>query len=177
MINFDSEKAMEDVIFDFLNDQGDIPWRPGAAVLHVERQFSIGKHGIVDLVIHWENPHSNMTYVEVVELKNSKIKPSHMAQLARYKNFFDKSSASTLYSLIGLSTVEEDKSDDCFLYQESEWIDVFEVSVSMLDGVVFSKVSGWTPNGKHVDCDDLLKAAFPDYERLELPKEIQDSQF
>ena len=158
MINFDSEADMELTIFNHISDFEVLPWDPSPhRVLKTERQVRIGEHGIVDIVAHVEDMASGNRWVEVVELKNTKLKSEHLSQLARYKNFFRRTDSDVRFTLIGLKTFPN-CTDDCFLIQASSWASVYEVSVDFVDGVSFSIVENWVMSKPGQSCNDFISS-------------------
>lgn len=156
MIHFDSEADMELAIFNHITDLEVLPWDTSPhRVLKAERQVRIGEHGIVDIVAHVEDMESGNKWIEVVELKNTKLKPENLSQLARYKNFFRRTDSDVRFTLIGLKTFPSG-TDDCFLIQASSWASVYEVSVDFVDGVSFSIVENWIMTKPGQSCSDFI---------------------
>lgn len=147
MIHFDSEADMEEAVVSAISDFESLPWNASPnRVLKVERQVRLGAYGIADIVCTVECMESGVTWIEVVELKNTKIKLDHLAQLARYKSFFKETSDAVRCTLIGTKTFPNG-SDDCFLIQCSDWADVYEISIDIASGATFEIVHGWAASG------------------------------
>lgn len=158
MIHFDSEADMELAILNHINDFEVLPWDASPhRVLKAQRQVRIGEYGIVDIIAHVEDMKSGDKWIEVVELKNAKIKSDHLAQLARYKSFFRDADGDVRFTLIGLKTFPNGI-DDCFLIQASSWASVYEVSVDFVDGVSFSIVENWVVSKPGQSCNDFISS-------------------
>jgi len=143
MIHFDSEADMERAIVSAINDFETLPWNQSPnRVIKVNSQVRLGAHGVADIVCFVECMESGVKWIEVVELKNTKIKLDHLAQLARYKSFFKNTGDFVRYTLIGTKTFPNGN-DDCFLIQCSDWADVYEMSIDIASGATFDVVSGW----------------------------------
>ena len=158
MIHFDSEADMELAILNHITDFEVLPWDASPhRVLKAQRQVRIGEYGIVDIIAHVEDMESGDKWIEVVELKNAKIKSDHLAQLARYKSFFRDTDDDVRFTLIGLKTFPNGI-DDCFLIQASSWASVYEVSVDFVDGVSFSIVENWVVSKPGQSCIDFISS-------------------
>ena len=158
MIHFDSEADMELTIFNHINDFEVLPWDTSPhRVLKAQRQVRIGEYGIVDIIAHVEDMESGDKWIEVVELKNAKLKSEHLAQLARYKSFFRGADSDVRFTLIGLNTFPN-CTDDCFLIQASSWASVYEVSVDFVDGVSFPIVEHWVMSKPGQSCNDFISS-------------------
>ena len=157
MIYFDSESDMESAIFQSMNDGECLPWNTSPhRVIKAERQVKLGEYGIADIVAYVECMESGETWVEVVELKNTKLRADHLSQLARYKGFFDDSEFDCArFTLVGLKTFPSG-GDECYLFQSAEWADVYELTICMIEGVSFEKVSGWRPAKNGEKCDKFV---------------------
>lgn len=163
MIHFDSEADMETTIFNHLNDFETLPWDQSPhRVLKAARQVRIGEYGIVDIIAHVEDMESGDKWIEVIELKNTKLRSEHLAQLARYKNFFRSTDHDVRFTLVGLNTFPNG-GDECFLMQASTWASVYEVSVDFVDGVSFALVGNWVVSKPGQSCNDFI-ASFTDLE-------------
>lgn len=156
MIHFDSEKCMEDFFFEnyqYYSEHFGTDYLPN---LRAYRQAPLGKYGICDLLFlsttRDEASGKILASVRLVELKNTALSHSDVAQVARYKSFFDeldkqaKGMDIDFYaSLVGLKTFPG-SSDLCYLCQTLGWMDVFEAEISAVEGVVLSRVRGWRPS-------------------------------
>ena len=166
MIHFDSEADMELAIFNHISDFEVFPWDQSPhRVLKAARQVRVGEYGVVDILALVECMESGDKWVEVVELKNTKIKSEHLAQLSRYKSFFKSADHDVIFTLIGLKTFPNG-SDDCFLMQASTWASVYEIEIDFVDGVSFCRVEGWVVSKQGQSCNDLI-ASFTELEGKE----------
>ena len=148
MISFDSENAMELAIFTYISEMGATPWGTTQNVQNAERQVDLGGYGIADIIISYldlDDDDNEVVKIEIIELKNTKLKAEHVSQLARYRAYFELAGVEHIScTLIGLSTLP-DGSDLCYLLQGSEWMSAYEVVIDLSDGVTFSEISGWKP--------------------------------
>lgn len=149
MITFDSEKDMEDM---FVND-----FEHFSEYFYAEsafRQVRLGAYGTCDvLYVSMDvepTPEKEIKAISInlIELKNTKLKETHISQCARYKRFFDglisKSNIdiSVEYFLIGLKTLP-DSSDFCFLAQSIDWLQVYEIEINPSVGIELGEIAGW----------------------------------
>jgi hypothetical protein len=151
VINFNSEKDMEDFFFRYSGhyagwfdlEPNDIEWKK-------QRQVNFGSYGICDILFMAASSASGQPTLKVrlVELKNTPLNANHIAQVARYKQFFGEIEEYANYLvdfrayLVGLPTPI---SDFVYLAQNIEWLDVFEVSIAP-SGVRLCILSDWKPN-------------------------------
>ena len=156
MIHFDSEADMELEICNHVRDFEVFPWvQSPHRVVKIDRQVRVGEYGIVDIVALVEDMKSGGKWIEVVELKNAKLKSEHLAQLARYKSFFMQADHDVRFTLIGLKTFPN-SNDDCFLIQESKWASVYEITISFEGGVSFDLVGNWRVSAPGQKCDEFI---------------------
>jgi len=100
MMIFESEKAMEDALFEVIERTKVVPW-DGRQVLKVVRQARLGSFGVSDIIIVIKDgPHDDDITLMLVELKNTKVKADNLSQVARYKTFLDGTEASVECVLI-----------------------------------------------------------------------------
>ena len=164
MIHFDSEYDMELTILNHINDFEDLPWCASPhRVLKAARQVRIGEYGIVDIIALVECMESGSKWIEVVELKNTKIKSEHLAQLARYKSFFRSADHEVKFTLIGLKTFPNGN-DECFLMQASKWASVYEIEIDFENGVSFEHVENWAISKPGQSCNEFI-SSFSEQER------------
>lgn len=159
MINFDSEKELEDAICRSL-DKGTNPI-DGSRVTSYKRQVWLGEYGKVDIIAFCKDDdenNGNPTQLTVIELKNTPLKHDHASQIARYKGFFDNSpvySESNIeditYQLVGLKTFPS-SSDLCYLLQSMDWLEVYEIHADFENGITIDQMGGWHPT-KSKDTD------------------------
>ena len=156
MIHFDSEAEMELEICNHVKDFEVFPWNASPhRVVKIDRQVRIGEYGIADIVAIVECMETGLMWIEVVELKNAKLKSEHLAQLARYKSFFRSTDHDVRFTLIGLITFPN-SNDDCFLMQESEWASVYEITINLEEGVLFDLVGNWRFSKPGQKCDEFI---------------------
>jgi hypothetical protein len=171
MISFDSEKALEDALYEKL--KGGYNPISDTHHDHVIRQFNIAGHGIVDLITVqvMNDPIVNgptHLSIDLIELKNTKIKSEHIGQIARYRSAFRRAIDDGYFEffevevsciLVGLKTFP-DETDLVYQIQESEWLSVNEMSISFDEGIKFHEVSNWRSaredHGKLVESIELL---------------------
>lgn len=146
MMIFESEKAMEDALFEVIERTKVVPW-DGRTVLKVVRQARLGSFGVSDIIIVIKDgPHDDDITLMLVELKNTKVKADHLSQVARYKTFLDGTEASVECVLI-VTTGMPDETDVCYLIQHSDWLTTYEISVSLDSGASYRCLSdcSWRP--------------------------------
>jgi hypothetical protein len=153
VITFNSEKDMEDFFFQYSdNYSGWFDLHPSVA-WEKRRQVNFGTYGICDLLfIGTETTaDSRIIHVRLIELKNTPLNCANIAQVARYKQFFDKIEEESGYvvnfkaNLIGLKTLPV-AGDFAYLAQNIDWLDVFETHVQPT-GITIKIVSEWGPAG------------------------------
>lgn len=163
MIQFCTERDMEDYFFEHYESYWDSFGIEPELKWKAERQVQIGQHGICDLLftaIERLDNGIDVLHIRLVELKNTAISHSHVSQVARYADFFNRleseGAAITNFkaSLVGLKTFPC-SSDLVFLCQSIGWLDVFEVSLTPTRGLALKAVSDWRPS-QHRN-DDLSK--------------------
>lgn len=145
MIHFDSEKDLEDVIWNNLRYFDELP--EGEEKF---RQPRLGDYGVADIITiqHCATQGVKIIHVHLIELKNTPLKYEHIGQCARYKRFFEKANETTPFiitfsaSLIGLKTFPV-SSDLEFIAQEVEWLDVYELGIDPASGITLNIVEGW----------------------------------
>ena len=146
MIRFDSEKSFEQFLFDQFNEKKEFIVRD-EYYDECYRQFSVGSYGICDLVFvrkSYINEKRDEFQIEihVSELKNEPIKMADIAQLCRYKTFFDRATrdmknVSVTYSLVVPYGVKNND-DCCFLINGlDESIEVWDFYLRPESGVEF----------------------------------------
>jgi hypothetical protein len=157
MISFDSEKDMEDAMFENIQEMECIPWVAyPMEFCHAERQVRLGAYGIADIVVKSKHPHTGKIFIDVIELKNTKLKLEHVAQVARYKSFFSEANnVAVNFHLVGLKTLPSD-GNECFIFQEIEWLSVYEISFDFNSGADYNQISGWKPTTKAESCGEFL---------------------
>ena len=152
MIKFESEKHLEDFITQQFNNDG-LCIVDGEQYEHMERQFTAGLYGVVDLVFYssytaqdWNGLEIDRKVIHVIELKNEPMKLSHIAQLSRYKRYFDLAfegaNIELHYSLVVPESVS--KSDDAkWLIDSLKDINVIEFTLDPINGIRFDRSIGW----------------------------------
>jgi len=163
MIMFDSEKSLEDMVFENTDYFGEIlevyaPEHP-ENVAGVLRQPKLGAYGTADIVYFCWGPSidkKKKLYIDLLELKNQKLSHQHVSQCARYRSFFrslnNLATVECLFRahLIGLKTFPTDN-DLVYLCQSINWLSVYEIDIEPLAGIEFSRVSGWGKRGGEND--------------------------
>jgi len=139
VISFDNEKSLEDFICNsfhktgkFICDQYDYDY--------LFRQVTLGSYGISDLIFvrieYDEEDDIEEIFVNVVELKNEKIKTKDIAQVARYRFALDKclnmcikeQCFNVKSSLVVKDGVCENE-DACYLINQIKNLKVYEFSL------------------------------------------------
>lgn len=155
MILFDSEKSLEQFIIDEFNNEG-ICIIDGDEYDECISQFDTKTYGIPDLLFirvgvdidENENPFETLT-VHIIELKNEPIKMSNIAQIARYKTYFDR--AYSGFSVEVRSSLVVPKSvgigdDICWVVNHINDIDVYEFTLNPSTGIRFRASHSWSRN-------------------------------
>lgn len=156
MIHFDSEKCMEDFFFENYSEYAECFGIDYLSNFKACRQVTLGKYGICDLLFISAARHdaSGELFItaRLVELKNTALSLQDVAQVARYKSFFDALDGKAKNidvdfsaCLVGLKSFPG-SGDLCYLCQGIGWLDVYETEISPHKGVVLSRVRGWQPS-------------------------------
>lgn len=172
MISFNSEKDMETFLVeheDFIKEYFNLPDHT------IYRQPRLGGYGIADLIAvscrAFDDRPQKFVDIVIIELKNTPISLANVAQVARYRDFFqrlldctpDQIDVSGI--LIGLKTFPS--SDDlCFLCQNIDWLSVYELGLDPREGIVFNHIAGWRPSS-HTE-----EAALAIYESMLPPVQV-----
>lgn len=164
MISFDSEKHLEDAIFDAMKS-GVCPItdRDSDGVF---RQLSIGGGGVIDIMalrdVSYVGDIHHAT-VTIYELKNRRFSKSDLAQIARYKHavedWSERSEKYELYVecvLVIPKSFDESSSDGVFLVQACEWLECYEFVIDLKSGINFNAVDSWSLNDKNNACKNAL---------------------
>lgn len=152
MIKFESEKKLENFIVDCFNEDG-IFIVNDEEYDHLEQQFDAGKYGVPDLVFYSsdiedidEDTQINKKRLHVVELKNEPIQLSHVAQIARYKRYFElafkRHEVDMQFTLVVPESVSESK-DVMWLIESLDNIKIVEFSLNPKTGIKFKESCGW----------------------------------
>jgi len=148
MIHFDSEKAMEDLLYE-TSDDFLIPLLGGDNCF---RQVALGPYGICDLILIGTNEGANdpedILNIELIELKNTPAKIDHISQCARYKAFFDAMQGKTDFIVnfhAHLITLPTDWAECgfCYLAQSIDWLTVYDTKICPATGLELNPVGGW----------------------------------
>lgn len=153
MINFESEKCFEDFITQQHESEG-ICIIDECEYEKCYRQFDTKTYGIPDLVfvgsymdLSKDNEPIEVHRIHVVELKNEQIKTSNLAQISRYKTYFDRAfsghNVELSFSLVVPKGVI-DCDDACWLINSLEGIDVYEFYLDPSEGIKFKLTCGWS---------------------------------
>lgn len=153
MIKFETENDLEMLLYQSFKEDG-LLLVNGEFYDDCIRQFDTKSYGIPDLVFYSDeieiDENNNKTVmnklIHVVELKNEPIKMSHIAQIARYKTYFERATSEMHCSLYFSLVVPEGigKSDDvCWVINSLEDIDVYEFSLDPREGIEFHASGGW----------------------------------
>lgn len=188
MIKFDSEKCLEDWVCLCLDDGHD-PITDLSCVSYV-RQPCFGSYGRGDiLVINKISESEDFYFVDVtlIELKNTPLCSNHVSQISRYKAAIEEHMLSfegeykevqvnARYALVGMATFPS-PDDLCFLLQEIDWLDAYELKIGTDARISSTLVSGWSPSEKKepsgdVETEILLMLEGPHVE-IHPPKRVE----
>jgi hypothetical protein len=151
MIKFVSEKSLENFIVSHFNDTG-MCILTDEQYESVFQQYNIGVHGIPDLVfISKEHPQEggekDSFEILVVELKNEAISFSAIAQISKYKAYFDRVFGETDNVRVRYLLVTQEQVDPC---GEIDWmvanlgdIEMVEFKLNPYSGVEFNHSEKW----------------------------------
>ncbi len=156
MIKFESEKHLEMFIADCF-DSDNVCLIDNEEYDECVSQFDTKSYGMPDLVFHStyselddDENEFEIRKVHVVELKNEQIKLSHIAQIARYKTYFERAlngfNVEMKFSLVVPDGVVNND-DCCWLINSLDEIDVYEFKLNPKAGIEFNKSKGWYKNG------------------------------
>ena len=170
MIVFESEKELEDMLCEHLNDG--LFLVDDCHIDFYDRQTNLSPYGITDLILHTKkedidsdgNVFVSSDLLQVVELKITELSHSHLSQIARYKTFFDITDYEyeVEYMLICKSS-KSYSGDLVFLAQNIEWLSIYTYELTLTDGIVFQRLSGFKiSDNKNIGKSlDLIKSKFP----------------
>lgn len=162
MIKFESEKHLEDFIYNYYKETGKC-LIDDQEYGFCSRQFRAGPYGVCDLVFfdysEADEASPSMCSVFVVELKNEPVKPSDVAQICRYKTFFDRASAIddvTCCLVVPDSTIHKVE-DVAYLCNALESvIDFYEFSLDAHKGISFEYQNGFRKTNDAYDYNSLI---------------------
>lgn len=168
-VNFPSEKAIEDYVFEQISDTGLCPVSD-EHVSHVFRQYEIAGYGIADVVKVQVMPEA--VVITILELKNENLKEAHLSQLSRYmiglkrqlRRYMRRSRKHFVIEVLGeLAGPFEASTDFVFLLDQLESISVYSLSLSMKSGFRSEWVSdGWHKKGENLKgAQNLARAIWP----------------
>lgn len=167
MIKFESEKHFENYLKEYLPKLLPQKFPPDT---EVRQQVKLDGYGICDLIFKHMVKHEyekgkfedeGYQYT-IVEVKNEPLKYSHFAQVARYKEYFDRCTMNDEgntdeiicfeYLLIApyFDLGEVSDNDVCFLSQSSEdWVETYMLTIDH-SRVMLQEVKGWfRSNSRH----------------------------
>lgn len=152
MISFDSEKHLEDFICGHLD--GGVNIINDDKVATYRRQFNTKAYGIIDIVTFtpFKNQNNqNCFNVSVLELKNERVKAQDIAQIARYKTFFERMSERSEFEyyfdyILLCKGGAIPSTDCCYLINECDWLDYYEFNLDFNNGIIFEHQSGYFSN-------------------------------
>ncbi len=151
MIRFDSEADLETFVFNNIEKFSGVITAGGDPISH-HRQLSLPSYGCTDIVAIEQSEFCDKSfYVSIIELKNVPITKTHLAQLCRYMNYFEKLADKSginidVYGfLVGPKTFHgKDSSDDVFLMQAISQVSVVEFGLCPDEGFTLNTVDGWS---------------------------------
>lgn len=124
------------------------------------RQMNLGPYGIADIVgiCSYTDPDGRTNCdVRIIELKNTPLAAAHVAQLARYKSFFERvlQDSGIRFTdirgiLVGLKTFPT-ADDLCYLVQNMNWLTCYEMNFCPFAGLEWHEVGGWRPSADASD--------------------------
>lgn len=167
MISFDSEKHLEDFICKYL-DEGKNIINEDEHVEIYKRQFNTRHYGVIDIVTFtpYKGPNNQICVnVCVIELKNDYLKIQNIAQIARYKTFFERMSehSDVEYDFEYVLACKGGKipsSDCCYLVNESEWLSYYEFELDFDEGIKFTSQSGYFKTDEQFDFMNDIEGEF-----------------
>lgn len=143
MIKFESEKHLENFFVKHFEDTGeclinDIHYHD------LTQQLNIGSYGITDLIYSKYENDCNIIYI--VELKNTAPKFDDVAQISRYRTYFERAFGIYENVIIRCALVfpeQESYKDVIWLFDQSPYIDFFSFSLDPKNGISFDLSHGW----------------------------------
>lgn len=170
MISFDSEKAFETFLLaspELMEEEFGV-----TESFRVFPQMELGPYGIPDIVAVevLEPPdEKKIVTVKIFELKNAPLTLANVAQISRYKDFFNDAARGMNVDydvdayLIGAKTFPtQNGSDLVYLCQNIDWLSVYEFALNPRKGIEFHAVREWRPSslceGHYID---FWAAAYP----------------
>ena len=159
MITFDSEKCLEDAIYEAM--EGGRNPIDDSSVQYCGRQVDLGGYGTIDLVavnVAKDGDAMREISITLIELKNEKLKLENLVQIAKYRTAMTR-----LVSEDGFKNCNVDvncilvfkDSDPCngewpFILQNIGWLDSYQFTFSFDDGVFFRLIDGYTKSDERL---------------------------
>lgn len=146
-IVFDSEKELEDWIFNKYQEDG-VVCIDGSEPEHLIRQMNLGVYGICDLVSFsvYKSERSTSVDVCIYELKKEKITAEAFTQVARYATAITQSIESygpNIHVSMSCVLVGTEIDESCYILNHSEFL-YYRPFFNPESGVDFKEVSsGW----------------------------------
>lgn len=151
---FSSEESLES----YLHEEMKSGYNP-ISDEHIDgviRQFDTVSYGIIDLICYskprfLDGELMAEPSLTVIELKNEPINNSAVAQIARYKRFFERAADDSLlnipedcisYVLVGPDIVRG--TDTCYLTDSMDWLTTIIFKLNPRNGITFEESRGWT---------------------------------
>ena len=167
-ITFDSEKELEDYIFDYM---GQYKYSPitGENVSFCERQVKLGPYGVIDILAtdisssDKDEFEYKVTYT-VLELKKQILNTKSVSQISRYilglSNHLCDSNLEYEWEICGeLIAIEIDhQCDTGFLIDIANGVNSYLVEFDLDNGISFKHKLGWGRDGDCADFDDGINA-------------------
>lgn len=153
MIVFESEKEFEDLLCDELDDNG--YWLvEDEHIDHWQRQTNLGSHGITDIITSAitmdldenKKPFISSRNLKVIELKITELSHSHIAQIAKYKEFFDLTEPDADMSYVLVCKKGNLASDSFYTAQSIDWLSVYLYDFSITEGLIFTNLNCFSAN-------------------------------
>ena len=155
MIKFESERSFEDFLQNEFNSTGMCPITD-EEFDSCYRQFDTKSYGICDLVYVSSYPLDSdaievQLNIHVIELKTEQIKPADIAQICRYKTYFERATKNIknvdlTFSLVVPAGISSSQ-DCCYLINALEDdVFVYEFSLSPSTGISFCLSNGYSKN-------------------------------
>lgn len=160
MISFDSEKCLEDLLCEHL-DQGQCLVTDEMVSGYI-RQPNFGPYGKGDILTVKHGPDGEIDEVCVIELKNEKLSSCHLSQISRYKSFMDrvkskyKSLKSSFRFVLVVKDQNEFSSDLVYLAQNIEWLEIYRFNINPSEGLLFNCFGHWSPNVESELIDECI---------------------
>lgn len=154
MIIFDSERELEDMLCELLDE--------GCWIVEDEecnyylRQPSLSFYGTPDLMLYSQDLYIEEgkedrilgEYLKLVELKITELSHKHLSQVARYKRYFDSVDHDFQMEYVLVCKKSKEYSGDLiFLAQDIGWLTIYTYELCLKRGIVFEELPTFSVKG------------------------------